>query len=106
MDERTELRVGLNLAISAIRKVSAGQSVDLGMIVLELEQICNAAEERAEFKDRLNCILQLSSRTQQNHSPFEPGSDDSTSTFSIPKRHSDSTKSLDNSTIWPTMELL
>lgn len=106
MDERTELRVGLNLAISAIRKISSGQPIDLGMIVQELEQICSAAEQRAEFQDRLQCILRLSAKTQQNQYSNEFSSNQSTSIFSIPKRHVDSTKNLDFATLWPAMELL
>ena len=106
MDERTELRVALNLAISALHKVASGQKMDLDMLLRELEEIRGAAEQRSEFQQRLHCILQLSLKTQHNQHPKTSISAIGTGIFSLPKQSFDSTKCQDNATVWPAMELL
>ena len=56
MDDTAELRAGLRLALSTIRKMRKGEPVNVEGVIVKLEQLRRTAKQVAEFKQSANLI--------------------------------------------------
>lgn len=54
MDDTAELRAGLRLALSTIRKMRKGEAVDAEGVILKLEELRRTAKQEVDFKNSAN----------------------------------------------------